>query len=245
MAASAVPVPCADKPCFPGDVLSDLEAFEQVVLGPGVVQEDTHLVATRVGISRWDAARSLLWVETSLKRYWPALNDHVIGIVTDKGAEDYKLEIGAAVKAMLPVLAFDGATKRNRPHLAVGTLVYARVVLANKDMEPEVSCAAPPGVNARDWVTKESVFGELTGGHVFDCPSSVCRQLMSTDCPLLEAIGSVAPFEIAVGLNGRVWLDSKAETTVVLAQQAIRMSPRHAPQDHFRMVQQLSHRFDT
>ena len=107
----------------------------------------------------------MLWVESDLKRYWPGLGDHVIGIVTDKGAEDYKLDIGASSKALLPVLAFDGASKRNRPHLAVGALVYARVVLANKDMEPEVTCAAPPGVNARDWVTKESVFGELSGGH--------------------------------------------------------------------------------
>ena len=65
----AVSVPCADKPCFPGDVLSDVEAFEQVVLGPGVVQEDTHLVATKVGISRWDAARSLLWVFSPLPPY--------------------------------------------------------------------------------------------------------------------------------------------------------------------------------
>ena len=165
MAAAAVSTSLAGRACFPGDVLSEVDAFERVVLGPGVAREDTSLVATRVGVVRWERAECLLWVESDLKRYWPGLGDHVIGIVTDKGAEDYKLDIGASSKALLPVLAFDGASKRNRPHLAVGALVYARVVLANKDMEPEVTCAAPPGVNARDWVTKESVFGELSGGH--------------------------------------------------------------------------------
>ena len=106
------------------------------------------------------------------------------------------------------------------------------------------SCAAPPGVNARDWVTKESVFGELTGGHVFDCPPSVCRQLMSAECPVLEAIGSVAPFEIAVGANGRVWLDAKEERTVVLAQAAILQSQQHPSRDHDKMVQSLARNFD-
>ena len=243
-AAVAVGTTVAGRACFPGDVLSEVDAFERVVLGPGVAREDTSLVATRVGVVRWEEAQCLLWVESDLKRYWPGLGDHVIGIVADKGAEDYKLDIGAASKALLPVLAFDGASKRNRPHLAVGALVYARVVLANRDMEPEVTCAAPPGVNARDWVTKESVFGELSGGHVFDCPQSLCRQLMSTESPVLEALGSVAPFEIAVGTNGRVWIDSKEETTIVLAQTAILQSQSHASRDHSAMVQQIGRRFD-
>ena len=241
--AMAAP-PAAGRACFPGDVLSEVEAFDRVVLGPGVAREDACLVATRVGVVRWEEAECLLWVESDLKRYWPALGENVIGIVTDKGPEDYKLDIGAAAKALLPVLAFDGASKRNRPHLAVGTLVYARVVLANKDMEPEVTCAAPPGVNARDWVTKESVFGELSGGHVFDCPQVLCRELMSEECAVLEALGSVSPFEIAVGANGRVWLDAKEEPTVVLAQMAILQSQSHASRDHAKMVQQIARRFD-
>ena len=39
--------------------------------------------------------------------------------------------------------------------LPVGTLVYCRIVVANRDMEPEVSCKAPQGVgSAKDWVTQ-------------------------------------------------------------------------------------------
>ena len=110
-------------PCSPGDVLSALGASERIVIGAGVILEDSNsLVATRKGIVRWDEARALLWVENDARRYWPALGDHVIGVVADKGAADYKLDLGGAVRAMLPVLAFDGATKRNRPQLAVRML---------------------------------------------------------------------------------------------------------------------------
>lgn len=34
-------------------------------------------------------------------------------------AENYAVDIGAPFRALLPVLAFEGATKRNRPHLQV------------------------------------------------------------------------------------------------------------------------------
>ena len=37
-------------------------------------------------------------------------------------------------------------------------------------------------------MTKESVFGELTGGHVFDCPQSMCRRLVGAECAILDAL---------------------------------------------------------
>jgi exosome complex component RRP40 len=76
-------------------------------------------------------------------QYIPAVEDNVVGVVRDKQGEQYRVDIGASHTALLPFLAFEGATKRNRPNLQVGTLVYARVVMANKDMEPEISCISP------------------------------------------------------------------------------------------------------
>ena len=35
-------------------------------------------------------------------------------------AESFAVDIGGPFRALLPVLAFEGATKRNRPHLQVG-----------------------------------------------------------------------------------------------------------------------------
>jgi len=46
---------------------------------------------------------------------------------------------------LLPHLAFDGASKRNKPNLKVGALVYCRVAVANKDMDSELSCMGKKG----------------------------------------------------------------------------------------------------
>lgn len=44
--------------------------------------------------------------------------------------------------ATLPHLAFEGATKKTRPVLAPGALVYARVSLADRHMDPELECVS-------------------------------------------------------------------------------------------------------
>jgi exosome complex RNA-binding protein Rrp4 len=35
--------------------------------------------------------------------------------------------------------------RRNRPNLAIGDLVYARVTVASRDMEPELACTDASG----------------------------------------------------------------------------------------------------
>lgn len=238
------PLPLLFQPVFPGDELCEVSALSSVLLGSGVTRDGALLRASQAGILCWEAAQSRMWVEGEARRYVPALGDHVIAIVSDKHADEYRLHIGAASPASLPTLAFDGASKRNRPHLEVGTLVYARIVIAHKDMEPEASCAAPPGVGAKDWVTKESVFGELSGGHVFDCPPALCRRLMGTEVPVLDALANVAPFELAVGVNGRVWISSASAATVVLAQVAILRSQGVADDGHAPLVDAIASTFD-
>ena len=69
---------------------------------------------------------------------------------------------------MLPALAFPGATKRNRPNLQVGALVYCRVAGARADTEPELSCVATRGLK-RDWMTGQATFGPLRGGATVRC----------------------------------------------------------------------------
>merc|ERR1712087_1104086 len=234
----------ASRAVFPGEQLARVSDFEKVVLGHGVVRDDQVLRATCIGVLQWDASACRLWIEGEKRRYVPSQGDHVVGVVTNTQAEEYRLDIGGAAKAILPVLAFDGATKRNRPHLQVGALVYARVTLANKDMEPEVSCAAPPGVSAKDWVTRESIFGELIGGHVFDCPAALCHELSVSECAVLQLIGDVAPFELAVGANSRVWLNAEKLGVVILAQQAILQSYAHPDMDPVGLIKHLVQEID-
>ena len=52
--------------------------------------------------------------------YVPQVNDCVIGGVTQVYAEEYEVDINSSHSGRLNTVAFEGATKRNRPYLKVG-----------------------------------------------------------------------------------------------------------------------------
>ncbi|KAL9277416.1 hypothetical protein ACSQ67_025036 [Phaseolus vulgaris] len=67
--------------------------------------------------------------------------------------QNFLVDIKGPAIAFLPVLAFEGGTRRNIPRfevccnlfclmhqLQIGTLLYVRVVKANPGMNPELSC---------------------------------------------------------------------------------------------------------
>ena len=47
------------------------------------------------------------------------MEESVIGAILEKHGENYVVDIGGPFSAALPVLAFEGATRRNRPNLQV------------------------------------------------------------------------------------------------------------------------------
>lgn len=46
----------------------------------------------------------------------------MLGIVTGKAGDVYKVDVGGSVPATLSYLAFEGATKRNRPNIDVSVI---------------------------------------------------------------------------------------------------------------------------
>ena len=69
------------------------------------------------------------WYSTCLKyqfmcfsctsQYVPARGENVIGIVTSKAGDAFRVDIGTSEPASLSYLGFEGATKRNRPDVKV------------------------------------------------------------------------------------------------------------------------------
>lgn len=61
-------------------------------------------------------------------------------------------------------------------------------------------------------------FGALTGGQAFRCTTSFAAKLMNKPQPaILAALGRALQFELAVGLNGHVWVHSpKPMTTIIV-----------------------------
>uniref|UniRef100_A0A175YN49 Ribosomal RNA-processing protein 40 n=1 Tax=Daucus carota subsp. sativus TaxID=79200 RepID=A0A175YN49_DAUCS len=171
------------------------------------------ITAMKAGMLRFSKPNKY-WVESSLKRYVPSAGDAVLGIVVDSKADNFLIDIKGPALAFLPVLAFEGGTRRNIPKFEVGTLIYVRVVKANIGMNPELSCMDASG--------KAAEFGPLKDGYMFESSTGLSRMLLSSPtCPVLEALGKKLSFEIAVGLNGRAWVNAASPSTVILVSNAI------------------------
>jgi exosome complex component RRP40 len=161
------------------------------------------VAAAKAGVLRAAPRTGQLWVDgVRSRRYIPGEEDPVVGRVLDKaGAEHYSVDVGAPFPALLPQLAFEGATRRNRPVPAPGDLVYARVTSAPRDSDATLACTDAAGQSAG--------FGLLAGGALARITPAFARALLrqKPPAPVLVALGKHAgAFEVAVGANGRVWV---------------------------------------
>ncbi|KAJ0402697.1 hypothetical protein P43SY_007839 [Pythium insidiosum] len=226
---------------LPGDDVTDIltKQTKHVRLGAGLRQVgEARIISSQAGVLRYRPPNRY-WVEFDHKRYSAHLDDGVIGVVTDRNADFYRVNIGAASAVTLGALAFDGATKRNRPSLRIGSLVYARVLKASKDMEPELTCEAPPNVAKKDWMTGLAIYGELNGGYVFKTSIGLAKKLLHEDSYVLQALGKSVAFEIAIGLNGVIWVNSRSPKHTIVVTNAVLNSETMTPSEIDVMVQQL------
>ncbi|KAG9333577.1 hypothetical protein JZ751_011314 [Albula glossodonta] len=188
---------------LPGDIFSFEIKPEKVICGPGLRRNGDEILVCKSGILRHKQP-NMYWIDSQQKRYVPAKGESVIGIVTAKSGDIFKVDVGGSELATLSYLAFEGATKRNRPNAKVGDLVYAQFIIANKDMEPELVCIDSCGRS-----NGMGVFGE--GGLLFRVSLGLVRRLLAPQNAIVKELEKVFPFEMVVGMNGRVWV--KAQTT--------------------------------
>ncbi|KAI8457421.1 exosome complex exonuclease RRP40 [Phakopsora pachyrhizi] len=179
-----------------------------VKVGPGLsVDDQTSVVrSNRLGICGKLRSENLeqFWIEGRSKRYVPALGDPVIGIVLGRQTEGYRIDINSNQPAYLDGLAFEGATKRSKPNLKTGAIVYGRISSVLGFMEAEIECFDGNSQSADG-------FGEMLGGMlVRDLLLERCRSLIKPPHEILNDIGKRLKFEISIGMNGRIWC--KAET---------------------------------
>ncbi|KNC82742.1 hypothetical protein SARC_04983 [Sphaeroforma arctica JP610] len=196
---------------IPGDVVASVET-KQLTVGPGLRQCGELIVAEKAGILR--GSKTMYYIDSSQRRYLPVKDDRVIGAVLNNGRDAFQVDIRSAQLASLPYLSFEGVTKKNRPDFKTGDLVYTRVLVANKDMEPELSC-----VNGQE---KADGMGILTGGFSFQTSLGLCHRLLRPKCTLVTALGEHFPYEMTVGLNGIVWVKAETlEQTIIAANATI------------------------
>lgn len=195
---------------LPGDSLaSEVEGQAEITIGPGIYKypKSHQIIPLQAGILKSTSASKksndkLLYIESNSKRYIPQVNDLVIGYITGVYGDFFKVSLqNHSAPVQLSMMAFPNATKKNRPNLKVDQAVYARVSEALPDIDTEIECFDPE-------TGKEGGFGLLDeSGFIFDVNMNFARELLfNKSCIFLEKLASRCSFEIAIGINGRVWI---------------------------------------
>ena len=190
-----------------------------LTLGPGLRHiPPSSILATTAGSLQVDHKKSALWLEFENGRYQPAVGDLVIAQVHHGGSDHFYCSLSPHTPhALLGQLAFEGASKKTRPNLKSGDLVYGRITKASKWEDTELECINPSG--------KADGMGQLKDGMLFHLSPAFARRLMmGTDkegqskggVVVLEEVGEKLRFEVAVGRNGRVWIDSNSVRETVM-----------------------------
>ncbi|KAK4145746.1 uncharacterized protein C8A04DRAFT_35558 [Dichotomopilus funicola] len=216
-------------------------------LGPGLRHiPPTDIVPTVAGQLITNPVKNSMWIEYNSNRYIPSPNDLILAQILRSTTDAYLCLITPySAPATLPHLAFEGATKKTRPQLAPGQLVYARITpaSANRHMDPELECVSATTGKA-DGLGPIGVVGTTSGsgsgstgpGCVFDISLGFARRLLMArsredgGVGVLEMLGGEEggglAFETAVGRNGRVWVGSESARTVVLVGRALQETDR-------------------
>jgi len=147
------------------------------------------------------------------KYYTPRVDDFVIGTITQKNPEFYKVDIGSYTHAVLNTKDFEGASKKTKPNLGLGDLVFARVLKVNKFDAPILSCVSQYDV--KNWASGESFFGQLKNGNVFGFAIQHACSFINSDNYLLNRLNDMLSFEIVVGHNGRLWINSDCHSNIL------------------------------
>ncbi|KAL8652191.1 MAG: hypothetical protein Q9210_002826 [Variospora velana] len=198
-------------------------------LGPGLrLIPPSTVTTTLAGPLCVDRRKNAVWVENNRGRYIPQPNDVVIASVHHSSTDWYHCAITPHTAfALLPQLAFEGATKKTRPQLTSGSLIYARVLSASKHLDPEIVCYNPS-------TGKSEGMGELKGGMVFDVSLGMARRLLLNKqrdeggLIVLDELAGELAFEIAVGRNGKVWVKADGVKATLLVGKTLQDTDRDA-----------------
>ena len=146
--------PVASSVC-PGDFV-DVSSLN-AKFGRGLHISEKNVVASLAGpIHHQSANAQYYWVENNEHVYHPRENDQVVGIIEERGGDFYRVNIFSGQLALLSRLAFEGATKRNRPELKRGDVIYTRVSACSKHCDTELSCISSSG-SRKEWSSGETV----------------------------------------------------------------------------------------
>lgn len=203
---------------LPGDQILQFNPGEKndcVYIGPGLRWQENVIFATRSGLLK-KTSKNLYYVDSHQKRYVPQRQEFVIGIILKRKGENYLIDIGGSERATISCLAYENTSKKNRKEMKPGDLVFGQLLVANKDMEPELVC-----IDLNDASVGMGSLPE--NGIVFTIPLHVARMIVNPHNSFLKIIAKKVQFNIVVGYNGRVWLMAQRQCDMVAVMNCLMM----------------------
>ncbi|KAL7059769.1 hypothetical protein AAHC03_013022 [Spirometra sp. Aus1] len=174
------------------------------------------------------------------------VGDRVLGVVKKKTSEMCLVDIGCPSTASLSLMAFEGASKKNKPDIRLRDVVFAAISQADPDLEIELSCvdeagkAAGMGILGRYEPGSVGNAGGMNGGVMIYCSLELVRRLSNEDTfPLLRKLSEKFPFEICVGCNGRIWLTARCPRETMLLANSIAIADYVPPEVSLQLAEEL------
>lgn len=112
---------------LPGDDVTSYVTglTKSINIGQGLYHDKSNdrVISRCSGVLKYHVP-NYYWIETNRNRYYPRVNDQVIGVIEDKGGDYYVVNIYSGSHCILNRLSFEGATKRHKPELSKGKYLY-------------------------------------------------------------------------------------------------------------------------
>jgi exosome complex component RRP40 len=199
---------------FPGE---EYEFNEKLIHYGAFGYANGNLVSKKCGILLCDKNGKVVdntseEVFRSLGKYYsPKEEDVVIGVIVQKSSEYLKVDINSYSYAILNTKDFEGATKKVKPIINLGDVVFARVSKVNKFDAPVLTCVSEHGT--KNWASGESFFGIINEGNLYDFPKIYAYDMYKENYAL-GRLYDVANFELITGMNGKMWIKSDTAENV-------------------------------
>ena len=145
------------------------------------------------------------------KYYSPKTDDMVIGTIISKNAEQYKVDIKTYTHAILSSLEFEGATKKSKPNLKIGDLIFAKVSKVNKYDSPLLTCISNDG---KSWSSGEAFFGVINEGNLFSIPLNMVNLYFYFGDACFKRINDACEYEFSLGHNGQIVVNCQDKSNI-------------------------------
>lgn len=206
------------------------------------IQDTLYAVSRKAGIiyckKRDDVTN--IGLTTCSEKYYAKKDDRVIGVITKKGGENYVVDIGAEKEAILGVQEFDGASKRSKPNLEVGSLLYLRIVNVHKYLPIKQTCKCPS--NKKDWTSGDAVYGELKEGLEVSVSNVFIKRLLN-DSTIFDALKKYITFEVALGVNNKVWVSTQNIQNQILQKNFLKQASKMSLEEALAKIAEISTAF--